>query len=129
MQIQVETFTVHKRVPLTISRGTTAQTTNIWLRVEQDGIEGWGEASPFAVGSQSQTTERLLPQFQAIAPLLKGVIPSDRQKIEHLLCDVPLLSAVRTALDLALHDWLGNEWAYRCGSYGDLIAPALSRLL
>ncbi|HEY9644070.1 MAG TPA: dipeptide epimerase, partial [Coleofasciculaceae cyanobacterium] len=109
MHIQVETFTVHKRVPLTISRGTTAQTTNIWLRIEQDGIEGWGEASPFSVGSHPQTTEILLSKFHSIAPLLTSVTPCDRQKIEHLLQDLHLPSAVWTGLDLALHDWLGKR--------------------
>jgi L-alanine-DL-glutamate epimerase-like enolase superfamily enzyme len=42
MFISLELFKVNKRFPLTISRGTTAQTTNVWLRLEQDGIEGWG---------------------------------------------------------------------------------------
>ena len=109
MQIQVETFTVHKRVPLTISRGTTAQTTNVWLRVVQDGIEGWGEASPFSVGSSRQTTDLILAKFQAIAPLLKNVTPYDRQKIDSLLQDLHLPSSVWTALDLALHDWVGTR--------------------
>lgn len=108
MQIQVETFTVHKRVPLTISRGTTAQTTNVWIRVEQDGIEGWGEASPFSVGGQPQTTEAIVAQLQEIALLLRSVSPIDRQMIHQLLQSQPLLSAVRTGLDLALHDWLGK---------------------
>ena len=109
MQIQVETFTVHKRVPLTISRGTTTQTTNVWLRVMQDGIEGWGEASPFSVGGSAQTTEVILAKFQAIAPLLQDATPHDRQKIDFLLKDLPLPSSVWTALDLALHDWVGKR--------------------
>ena len=41
MQIQLETFTVNKRFPLTISRGTTAKTTNVWVKISEDGIEGW----------------------------------------------------------------------------------------
>ncbi len=60
MQISIETFTVNKRFPLTISRGTTAQTTNIWVKVASDGIEGWGEASPFCLGNHSQSTEMLI---------------------------------------------------------------------
>jgi L-Ala-D/L-Glu epimerase len=109
MQIQVETFTVHKRVPLTISRGTTAQTTNIWVRIQQDQVEGWGEASPFSIGNQPQTTEAIVAKFQQIGPLLASVTPCDRQKIEALLQDFDLPSAAWTALDLALHDWLGKR--------------------
>ena len=108
MQLQVESFTVNKRVPLTISRGTTAQTTNLWVKVQHDGIEGWGEASPFSV-DQPQTTALLLAKFQQIAPLLVAVSPIDRQKIEVLLRDLDLPSAVWAGLDLALHDWFGKK--------------------
>lgn len=109
MQIQVEIFTVHKRVPLTISRGTTAQTTNIWVKVEQDGIEGWGEASPFSVGAVPQTTAAIIAQFQSLIPRLEAFSPFDRQPIEQALRQMNLPSAVQTALDLALHDWMGKR--------------------
>ncbi|MFM7428106.1 MAG: dipeptide epimerase [Elainella sp.] len=108
MQIQIQTFTVHKRVPLTISRGTTAQTENIWLRLEQDGIEGWGEASPFAVAG-SQSTAAIVAELQALTPKLAACSPLDRQQVEAILQQHSQLSAARTALDLALHDWLGKR--------------------
>ncbi len=107
MRIQVQPFTVHKRVALTISRGTTAQTTNLWLSLEQDGLEGWGEASPFSVGEQPQTTERLRQALEAIAPVLEPYSPFDQQKLAPLLAKLP--SAARTALDLAIHDWIGKQ--------------------
>ncbi len=106
MQIQFETFAVHKRVPLTISRGTTAQSENIWLRIQQDGIEGWGEASPFSVGKR-QSTEMILSALESLAPQLEPYSPLDRQQIEQILQSQP--SAVQTAVDLALHDWLGKR--------------------
>lgn len=108
MQIQLETFAVHKRVPLTISRGTTAQTENIWLRIQQDGIEGWGEASPFSVGKH-QSTEAILSELQVLAPLLEPHSPLDRQQIELILQQHSQFSAAQTAIDLALHDWLGKR--------------------
>lgn len=109
MQIHVEPFTVHKRVPLTISRGTTAATTNLWVKVQHDGIEGWGEASPFSVGDVPQTTDLLLENLQAIKPRLEKFTPFDRQPIETLLRTASLFTAVRTAIDLALHDWMGKK--------------------
>jgi L-alanine-DL-glutamate epimerase-like enolase superfamily enzyme len=109
MQISVATFAVHKQVSLTISRGTTATSENIWLRIEQDGIEGWGEASPFAIAAPAQTTEAMMAELQAMAPLLQAYSPLERQRLAEL-CDQHLrLSASRTALDLALHDWLGKR--------------------
>jgi L-Ala-D/L-Glu epimerase len=109
MRIYIETFTVHKQVPLTISRGTTATTQNIWLRLEHDDIEGWGEASPFSVATPPQPTEAIVAELQSLAPLLEAYSPLERQKIEQVCHRYLRRSAARTALDLALHDWLGKR--------------------
>lgn len=109
MQIQIQTFTVHKRFALTISRGTTAQTTNVLIRIEHDGIEGWGEASPFSIGEQPQTTEMIARSLQTIAPLLKALNPLERERIDRLMQQARLPSAASAALDLALHDWMGKR--------------------
>ncbi len=109
MQLRIATFTVHKRFALTISRGTTAQTTNVFVEVEQDGIRGWGEGSPFSIGEQTQTTEAIAHSLQKIAPLLKAISPLERQRIEKLMAEVRLPSGARAALDVALHDWLGKQ--------------------
>jgi L-alanine-DL-glutamate epimerase-like enolase superfamily enzyme len=117
MQIGIETFTVHKRFPLTISRGTTSQTTNIWVRVEQQGIEGWGEASPFSITKQTldgvsptrQSPELLLEALQVVVPSLEAFSPWERQKIERVLAETEVPSAAWAAIDLALHDWLGKR--------------------
>jgi len=109
MQLRVQLFTVHKRFPLTISRGTTAQTTNVWVAIEHDGIEGWGEASPFSIGEQCQTTEVIARSLQKIAPLLKALSPLERQRIERLMLEARLPSGARAALDIALHDWAGKQ--------------------
>lgn len=128
MRIGIETFTVHKRFPLTISRGTTSQTTNTWVRVEEQGIEGWGEASPFSVLPPSatskelspslgfprpkpieQNTEALLEALEVVAPLLEAFCPWERQKIERVLVEAEIPSAAWAAIDMALHDWLGKQ--------------------
>lgn len=109
MQIDIQPFTVHKRFALTISRGTTAQTTNLWLKLQHEGIEGWGEASPFSIGSHPQTTEILTKELQKIAPLLEKFTPLEKQQIEEIFKDVQLPSAAWAAIDMALHDWLGKK--------------------
>lgn len=108
MQLQVKIFTVNKRFPLTISRGTTAQTTNVWVSISQDGIEGWGEASPFGVGNHSQSTEKIKEALQEIAPILQPFSPLQRQQVEQALISAQAPSAVRAAVDMAMHDWLGK---------------------
>lgn len=122
MQISIETFTVNKRFPLTISRGTTAQTTNVWVKIEQDGIEGWGEASPFSLGNYRQSTEILQAALAQIAPKLAAFNPLQRQQIETILATIP--SAAKAAIDIALLDWLGKRvelplwqlWGLNCNA-------------
>ncbi|KAB8316689.1 dipeptide epimerase [Tolypothrix campylonemoides VB511288] len=109
MQIQVEIFTVNKRFPLTISRGTTAQTTNVWVRISHDGIEGWGEASPFSVGTRPQSTEVIKDALLQVAPSLQAFSPLQRQEIEQVLTKALVPSSVKAALDIAMHDWLGKR--------------------
>ncbi len=109
MQVRYQTFTVHKRFPLTISRGTTAETTNVWVRVEQDGIEGWGEASPFSIGTYRETTESLLDSARQLVGLLEPVHPTERQRVEQQMKEHELSPAIRCAVDMALHDWLGKR--------------------
>lgn len=108
MRVWYETFTVNKRFPLTISRGTTAQTTNLWLRVEADGIEGWGEASPFSIGTYRESTEALLEAAERATALLEPLHPLQRHRIEQLLKEHGVPRALLAAVDIALHDWLGK---------------------
>ncbi|MEM6518299.1 MAG: dipeptide epimerase [Cyanobacteria bacterium P01_D01_bin.71] len=107
MQISVTPFTVHKRVALTISRGTTAQSVNLWVRLLADGIEGWGEASAFSLGSYGQTTEQLSAELTDLGPKLAEFHPLERQRLSPILAG--LSSAARAAVDMALHDWLGKH--------------------
>ncbi len=115
MQFSVESFTIHKRFALKISRGTTAQTTNVWLRLESDGVEGWGEASPFSMGGKPQTTADILEALKRIQPIVESLSPWDRQILWQKLADFErennysLPSAARAAVDMALYDWLGKK--------------------
>ncbi|MFT0753559.1 dipeptide epimerase [Synechococcus sp. RC10A2] len=109
MQLAWATFTVNKRFPLTISRGTTAQTVNVWARIEADGIEGWGEASPFGIGDFRQSTEQILEHLARARPLLEPLHPLERARVEQTLREAGIGSAARAAIDLALWDWLGKR--------------------
>lgn len=110
MRLSWQTFTVHKRFALTIARGTTAQTTNLWIRLEEDGREGWGEASPFSISQEgTKNTDELIQQLQKIAPRLEKFSPFDRQNIEAFLLTHEIASSVRAAIDTALWDWLGKR--------------------
>ncbi len=110
MKLTAETFTVHKKFALKISRGTTSQTTNIWLRIAQEGIEGWGEASPFSIiKEQTKDTASLLAELEQLIPQLESFHPLQRQEINLKLQQLKISSAIRGAIDIALHDWLGKK--------------------
>lgn len=109
MQIQIYPFAVHKRVPLTISRGTNAGSTNLWVKVSAEGIEGWGEASPFSVGEKTQTTESITRDLQKLAIELSRFHPLQQQKIESICDELGVCSAAKAAVDVALNDWLGKK--------------------
>ncbi len=110
MEIDIQPFTVHKQVPLAISRGRSASNTNLWLRLRAEGIEGWGEATPFSVTrGELPSLPRLQAQARALIPLLADLHPLQRQAIAKRLAPQALDSSLRAALDTALHDWLGKR--------------------
>ncbi|ROI04190.1 dipeptide epimerase [Microcystis aeruginosa FACHB-524] len=109
MLLNWQTFTIHKRVPLTISRGTTSENTNIWLQISEENIEGWGEASPFDITSEEKKPDKILQELNSIAPILQSFHPCQRQEIEKILWQNQISSATRAAIDTALHDWLGKK--------------------
>ncbi|MBD2231825.1 dipeptide epimerase [Phormidium tenue FACHB-1052] len=108
MEITCQPFTVHKRVPLTISRGTTAQSTNLWLKLSAEGIEGWGEAAPFSIGTHRQTLDTLQAAIVHLQTTVSPFHPLERQAIEAAVAGSSLPSAIRAALDVALWDWCGK---------------------
>ncbi|HEY9761452.1 MAG TPA: dipeptide epimerase [Trichocoleus sp.] len=109
MHITLHPFTVNKRVPLTISRGTHSQSTNLWVRIEQDGIEGWGEASPFSIGEVSQTSDAIAAELNSLSTSLSSYHPLNRQAIDRWMSENAISSAAWAAVDVALHDWLGKR--------------------
>ena len=110
MKITVQPFTVHKKFALKISRGTTARSTNIWLRIEAEDLEGWGEASPFSIDKREvEDSSSLLSQLRSIVPQLEPFHPLQRQEIDAKLHQLQVSSAIRAAIDMALYDWLGKK--------------------
>jgi L-Ala-D/L-Glu epimerase len=110
MKLTVETFTVHKKFALRISRGTTAESTNLWLRIEAENIEGWGEASPFSItNNQPQDADSLLAELLQLRDHLEPFHPLQRQLIKAKLNELKVASALQAAIDMALYDWLGKK--------------------
>jgi L-alanine-DL-glutamate epimerase-like enolase superfamily enzyme len=110
MKITFHPFTVHKRFALTISRGTTVKNTNLWLKIQQDNYEGWGEISPFSITTEKENNlDSITTQLSNIIPQLEQFHPLERQKIETFLNQNNIPSYIKAGIDVALWDWFGKK--------------------
>jgi L-Ala-D/L-Glu epimerase len=107
MRLSTERITLTKRYPLTISRGTITGSTNVIVTVEHEGVRGRGEMAPSDVtGDTADTAEQAVAGW---CTSLSVVAPYEHQRVAELLGAVPQVgSAVRAALDMACHDWMGK---------------------
>lgn len=108
--IRLETEILHLRTrhPFIIARGGQSDYRTIWVRlVDQDGMEGWGEAAPARIYGES--TETVLAALQVYAEHL----PADPFQLEHAERQweklLRLNPAARCALSSALHDLAGKR--------------------
>ncbi|MGD1856079.1 MAG: dipeptide epimerase [Leptolyngbyaceae cyanobacterium] len=109
MKITHTPITLHKKVPLTISRGTRSQSTNLFISITADNITGYGEATPFSIGDHTQTTDIITHDLDQVIEGISHYHPLDRQIIEESLDQIAPCSAARAAIDVALWDWLGKK--------------------
>jgi L-alanine-DL-glutamate epimerase-like enolase superfamily enzyme len=109
MEITLRRFTLTKRYPLTISRGTVSSSENLLVEIRSEGVAGLGEMSPVAIGGEPETVETALADFERWESGLADLSPWDFQRIEAALDASGGGRAARAALDIALHDWLGKR--------------------
>ena len=108
MQITTERIALTKRHALTISRGTISGSENVFVTVAHDGFTGTGEMAPSDV--TGDTAESAVAALEEWSGPLGTLSPGDLQHVEQVLGPVPTQgSAMRAALDLACHDWLGRR--------------------
>lgn len=109
MRVSLERFVLRKRFALTISRGTSSQSTNVWVRLEDDGVQGWGESAPMRLGDVVQDAALVEQHLQRLVPLLEPCHPLERTRIARILREEDVPSSARAALDMALLDWMGKK--------------------
>ena len=109
MKVSWERFRVETAHPFRISRGVKTGDDLVWVRLEHEGIEGWGEADPSAYYGETASIVEM--SLQSYVPLLESVDdPFKLEDIERSLLHVlGRNSAARCALSSALHDWVGKR--------------------
>ena len=102
---------MHPRRPFRISRGGRSEVRNVFVRLERDGIPGYGEASP--INYYEETWERVMAKIEGARDYLATLDLRSVADIEGAWIDLwPRLApsrAAQCALDLALWDWLGRR--------------------
>ena len=109
MRLDWEVLRLRPERPFRISRSTEREVERTWVRVEHDGLEGWGEAAPSGYyGESAGTVDRAL---EAVRPALEAA--PDPEGLEALEAELarraPDGPAARAAVSAALHDLVGKR--------------------
>ena len=112
MRVAHEILELHSRHAFHIARAAAPPVRrNVWLRIiDDEGIEGWGEAAPSAYyGESTATVVALLPAYQAALDAA-GTDPFALDRAETALsAAVDGNPAGRAAFSAALHDRAGKR--------------------
>lgn len=116
MEISLAPLNLTKRVPLRISRGTMAGSTNAIVKVTHDGITGYGEMSPSQVtkdnmDSAAISVERWQTAFLHASPLERETVLRDADILLEVLPGIGGRggTGILAAFDIALWDWFGKR--------------------
>ena len=108
LKLLVEQCSITTRHPFAIARGSTTGYKRAWVRlVDDDGLEGWGEADPSSFYGES--LETVLAAFEKLAnhlPRDPFDLEGAEDRWEHAL---PENWSARAALSAALHDLVGKK--------------------
>ena len=109
MKLTWETFTVQAKHPFKISRSVQESVERVWVRVEAEGQEGWGEADPSpyygeTAGTVVSALERMRPVIEAASD------PESLETLERRLKEaIGHNGSARAAVSAALHDLAGKR--------------------
>src|SRR5438552_4138865 len=109
LRLAIEECTLTTRHPFAIARGSTTGYRRVWVRViDEEGLEGWGEADPSSYYGETYDTVRAT--IERLAPHLPRD-PFDLEGAEDCFRGVAptQTAAARAALSAALHDLCGKR--------------------
>ena len=108
MRLESEILTLTTKHPFVIARGGSSEYRTVWVRlIDDDGVEGWGEAAPSQFYGETADT------VMAALEVYRGALPEDPFDLEGAERTwLELLGrngSARAALSSALHDLMAKR--------------------
>ncbi|MDD8020847.1 MAG: dipeptide epimerase [Acidobacteriota bacterium] len=107
VKITTRIYDLKLRQAWTLSRGTWATRQNVLVRLERDGLAGYGEAAPIPRYEESVESN------QAFIDQASHLLEKDWWEFQDLWQEIDRLSpgqnAAKAALDMAIMDWVGKS--------------------
>jgi L-alanine-DL-glutamate epimerase-like enolase superfamily enzyme len=109
MKISWELLEVQSAFPFKISRAIEDVVTRVWVRIESEGLEGWGEADPSPYYGETEHT--VVAALQRMKPVIeRSDDPFDLETLEaELLAAIHHNPSAHAAVTSALYDLLGKR--------------------
>lgn len=109
MKLQHDISIVHTTHPFTIARWSTSEHRLLRVRLmDDDGLEGWGEASPNRF--YGETIDTALGALDRLKPILEAANPWHVEDIEaEMNRAIRFNGSVKSAISAALHDLMGKR--------------------
>jgi|TARA_B110000438_G_scaffold160807_1_gene154069 L-alanine-DL-glutamate epimerase-like enolase superfamily enzyme len=105
MKISFHKILLQKRFPLKISRFISASCYNVFVRVEKDGIVGWGESVPGEKGAIN--AEQIISELEKL--IQTNIIDKSISEIESISRELKISPGSYAGLDIALWDWKAKK--------------------
>jgi L-alanine-DL-glutamate epimerase-like enolase superfamily enzyme len=103
MKLSHEILTLRTRHPFTIARGTHSEYRVVWVRLEHDGVEGWGEADPSRF--YGETADSVAAALELFRPSIETADPWAAESAEEEIGRALRWNgAAKAAVSAALHD-------------------------
>lgn len=109
MRLEHEILTLRTRHPFFIARGGSSEYRTVFVRlVDDDGVEGWGEAA--ATGYYGETAETVVAVLERLRPILEAADPWQVEATEAAIGRaIGRHPAAKVAVSMALHDLMGKR--------------------
>lgn len=105
MKVTLYKVLLQKRFPLKISRFISNSCYNVFVKVEKDGIVGWGESVPGETGAQN--ANQIIKELEKL--ISTAISVKSISEIEYLSRKLKISPCSYAGLDIALWDWKAKK--------------------